>query len=226
MNAIAGFNTHNVYTIRAYDPVPVLELLDRLYDINYPTVNKVIGRIADDIVLRKNIAYVRYGKLLKQTWLPDEIRTWLELRQALWSETVPNITVNTGLDDILDKYWKGSAYTAAHYVGLASSTPTFAAADTMASHAGWTEPTTYSESVRQTLTLGTVASQSVDNSASKAVFSINGTVTVGGAFITTNNTKGGTTGTLIGGAALTEGNRSLINGDTLNVQATLTAASA
>jgi len=142
-----------------------------------------------------------------------------------WSEEIKNITVNTGLDDILTQYWKGSAYTAAHYMGLTDGTPTIAAADTMASHAGWAEVTGYSETVRQTLTLGSVASQSVDNSASKATFSVNATVTIGGSFITTSNTKGGTTGTLIGGAAFTA-DRAAASGDTINVTATLTNASA
>jgi hypothetical protein len=66
----------------------------------------------------------------------------------------------------------------------------------------------------------------VDNSASKAQFSINATATIGGAFIVTNSTKGGTTGILYGGGAFTEGNRSVVNGDTLNVTVTLTAAAA
>lgn len=96
----------------------------------------------------------------------------------------------------------------------------------MASHAGWTEIQDYSEGVRQTLTLGTVSSQSVSNSASKAVFSINGTATVGGAGICTNSTKGGTSGTLYGAGAFTGGNRSVISGDTLNVTITCTAAAA
>jgi hypothetical protein len=143
-----------------------------------------------------------------------------------WRETIDNLVVNEGLDDLLDKYFKGSAYTAAHYVGLTDGTPTVAAGDTMSSHAGWTEVQAYSEGSRQTFTPGTVASQSVDNSASKASFSINGTATVGGAFLTTNNTKGGTTGTLYGGGAFTGGDRSVANGDTLNVTVTATSAAA
>ena len=96
----------------------------------------------------------------------------------------------------------------------------------MSSHSGWTENTTYSESVRQTLTLGSVSGGSVSNSASKAAFTINGTTTVGGAFLVTNSTKGGSTGTLYGGGAFAEGNRSVVSGDTLNVTITLTAAQA
>lgn len=143
-----------------------------------------------------------------------------------WTEVIDNIVVNVGLDDILDKYLKGSAYTAAFYVGLTDGTPTTAAADTMSSHAGWAEVTAYSEGVRQTLTLGTVSGQSVDNSASKAVFTLNGAATVGGCFITTNNTKGGTTGTLFSVGAFTGGDKSGGSGDTVTVTYTCTSADA
>ena len=143
-----------------------------------------------------------------------------------WHEKIYNTVVNVGLDDVLDKYFKGSTYSAAFYVGLTDGTPTVAAADTMSSHAGWTEITAYSEATREALTLGTVSSQSVDNSASKASYSINGTATVGGVFITTDSTKSGTSGTLYGGGAFTGGDKPVTSGDTLNVTVTLTAASA
>jgi len=144
-----------------------------------------------------------------------------------WEETCCNIVPNVGLDDILDKYLKGSAYTAAFYVMLTDGTPTVAAGDTMASHVGWAEVVAYTEATREALTLGTVSGQSVDNSASKASFSINAdTTTIGGAALTTNSTKSGTTGTLYSVAAFTAGDKLLDNGDTLNVTVTCTAASA
>jgi hypothetical protein len=64
------------------------------------------------------------------------------------------------------------------------------------------EVTAYSESNRPTATFAaTNANPSVvTNTASKAVFTINGTTTVGGAFLTSNNTKSGTTGTLFSAA--------------------------
>ena len=146
-----------------------------------------------------------------------------------WRDEFDNLVVNTGLNDYLDKYYKGSGYTAAHYVGLTDGTPTFAAADTMASHGGWVEVTNYTvtdvspdSNSRALYNPGTVASQSVDNSASKAIFAILGSVTVGGAFIATDSTKGGTSGTLVGGNSFTGGDRTLSNGDTLNV--TITAS--
>jgi len=141
-----------------------------------------------------------------------------------WREVNDNLVTNAGLDDILDKYLKGSSYTAAWYVGLKGA-GTAVAADTMSSHSSWSEITDYSQSVRPTLTLGTVSSQSVDNSASVETFSINGTATVAGAFLNTDSTKSGTSGTLYGVVDFTS-SRSVISGDTLEVTVTLTSASA
>ena len=171
-------------------------------------------------------AFTRPDHINTATWDAMTGEERVEKGKLKWRDQNKNTVVNVGLDDVLDKYFKGSAYTAAFYVGLTDGTPTVAATDTMASHAGWTEVVAYSEGVRQTLTLGTVASQSVSNTASKAIYSINGTTTIGGAFTTTNSTKSGSTGTLYGAAALTLGDKGLNSGDTLQVTVTLTAASA
>ncbi len=146
--------------------------------------------------------------------------------EVVWVEDGFNLIVDTGINDALDKWLKGSTYTAAFYVGLTDGTPTAAAGDTMASHAGWVEVTDYAEAVRQTLTLGAVAAKTVNNSASKAAFTINGTTTVGGAFLTTNSTKGGSTGTLISVKAFTGGDRAVAADDVLNVTVTVTGSSA
>lgn len=144
-----------------------------------------------------------------------------------WVEEVPNLVVNEGLDDILDKYYLGSAYTAAHYVGLMDGAPTVAAGDTMASHAGWSEITAYDEANRPAFSPAAVTGQSTDNSASKASFTINAdNTTLGGAFLSTDSTKGGTTGVLVGGAAFAAGNKLMDAGDVLNVTVTATAAAA
>lgn len=146
---------------------------------------------------------------------------------AKWIEDINNLVPTVGLNDILDKYWKGSTYTAAFYVGLISATPTIAAGDTMASHAGWTEITAYDEAARQALTLGTVSGGSVNNSASRAVFTMDASQTVGGAFISTVSTKGDNTGVLASAAAFNEGNRGpTADGDIIRVTATITATSA
>lgn len=143
-----------------------------------------------------------------------------------WEETVHNVVVNVGLDEVLDKFYKGSTYTAAHYVGLTDGTPAIDPGDTMGTHAGWVEVTAYDEAARPGFTPGTVSGQSVDNGASKAAFTISADGTaIGGAFLTTDATKGGAGGILVGGAAFTAGDKSLDDGDTLNVTVTATASS-
>ena len=147
-----------------------------------------------------------------------------------WEDAAPNLVVNVGLQDMNAKYFTGSAYTAAWYIGLygagASNTP--AAGDTMSSHAGWTEVVAYSQATRPACTFGvpTTANPSVaTNSASPATFSINATTTVGGAFLTSNSTKSGTTGTLYSAADFSApGDRAVTNGDTLSVTYTLSLA--
>ena len=147
--------------------------------------------------------------------------------QLKWADTIPmNLITDEGCNDALDKHLKGSGYTAAWYVLLTDGTPTVAAGDTMASHAGWAEVVAYDEATRPALTLGTVAAKSVDNSASKASYSVNANgTTIGGAGVTSNNTKSGSTGTLYGVGAFTGGDKTADNGDTLNVTVTCTAAS-
>jgi hypothetical protein len=71
--------------------------------------------------------------------------------QLKWEASSHNLVVNVGLKDMNDKYFTGAAYTATWYVGLiyrpcSGNNP--AAADTMASHAGWTEVTDYSQAWR------------------------------------------------------------------------------
>jgi hypothetical protein len=147
-----------------------------------------------------------------------------------WEAESKNLVVNVGLQDMNAKYFTGSAYTAAWYIGLygAGATNTPAAADTMSSHAGWTENTGYSNATRPVCTFGTptTANPSVaTNSASPASFNINATSTVGGAFLVSNSTKGGTTGTLFSAADFgSPGDRSVANSDILTVTYTLSLA--
>ena len=147
-----------------------------------------------------------------------------------WEDEAPNLVVNVGLQDMNAKYFTGSAYTATWFLGLYGSgaTNSPAAADTMSSHAGWTEVVAYSQATRPACTFGTptTANPSVaTNSASPATFTINGTTTVGGAFLTSNSTKSGTTGTLYSAADFSSpGDRAVVSADTLSVTYTLSLA--
>ena len=138
-----------------------------------------------------------------------------------WSDEGENLIVNTGLDYLLENDIIASTL----YIGLTDASPTVAAGDTMASHAGWTEITAYDEAARQAWGQG-AASGGVTTNATAATFTASGTTTVGGGFLTTVATKGGTTGTLFSVKAATEGNRALVAADTLDVTISLTVSSA
>jgi len=131
-----------------------------------------------------------------------------------WRERVHNVVCTAGKTDIIDKYLKGSAYTATWYLILAGS-GTKSASDTLASHAGWTEATPYSGN-RPAITWGSTSSGS--NTSSAASISITGTATVAGAGCCTVNT--GTSGVLYNVSDFAA-SRNVVSGDTLNVTVTL-----
>jgi len=148
-----------------------------------------------------------------------------------WEEIVNNLVTNEGLDDWLDKYLKGSSYTASWFVGLvdAANFSALAATDVASNidgSNGWDELKDYDETARQQLQLAAVSSQSVStDSSSKAIFSMNAYAGVKGGFLTTVSTQGPNADTVLLGAAAFTSVRSVESGDTLNVSATLTAAS-
>ena len=143
-----------------------------------------------------------------------------------WTEEFPNLVVNEGLQDMNAKYFQGSGYTAAWYLGLVQgpgSGTTYAAGNTLASHAGWTElvPGTAYTGNRIAVVFNaaspTLADPSVvSNSVAPSVFPmlVNSTV-VAGAFLTTAAT--GTSGVLFSAGDFTGGDKTVDAGDTLNV---------
>lgn len=148
-----------------------------------------------------------------------------------WTDESKNLVVNVGLQYMAGTSLDGStARITSWYLGLygAASSNNPAAGDTMSSHAGWTEVTDYTEATRPAATFvaATTANPSVvTNSASKAQFTMNATVTVGGAFLTSNNTKGGTSGTLFSAKDFSApGDRSVVSGDVVLVTYTFSLA--
>ena len=140
-----------------------------------------------------------------------------------WMDESKNLVVNVGLQYMAGVALTSTAQITTWYLGLygAASSNNPAAGDTMSSHAGWTEVTAYSESTRVAATFAAATNANpsvVTNTASKAVFTINGTTTVGGAFLTSGSAKSGTTGTLFSAADFSSpGDRSVVSGDILNV---------
>ena len=147
-----------------------------------------------------------------------------------WEDSFKNIVVNEGKKDLLTKYFKGTAYTAAFYLGLVNNAgfTTYDPEDTMSSHGGWAESAAYASSTRPSISFGTatasggsinpgVAGTGSISNTTAVTFVMNATVTILGAFLTTDNTKSGTTGTLYSAGSFTGGSRSVVALDSLLV---------
>lgn len=157
-----------------------------------------------------------------------------------WEESFPNLVNAVGKELMLDTLLKGSSYSVTGpYLGLISgSSPTFAAADTMTSHGGWTEFTNYTvggSAVRGTAVFasatssGTTPSNVTTSSATAIVYTITGGGgTVGGCFLVTGTgasaTQSNTGGTLYSAGAFATA-KVTTAGDTVSVTYSTTATS-
>ena len=131
-----------------------------------------------------------------------------------WAEDISNLVTTQGGNDLIDKYFKGSGYTAGWFMGLAG-VGTKALADTASSHAAWSEVNPYAGN-RPAITFGTTSAKS--NTATVVAYTCNGSATVAGAFVASVNT--GTTGILYSVSDFAS-SRAVISGDTLNVTLTV-----
>jgi hypothetical protein len=139
-----------------------------------------------------------------------------------WEKEAKNAATDEGLNKLLDVMFHGTAAIATWYIGLITGTGTLAAADTLASHAGWTEGTDYTGD-RKEWTEGAANAKAITNAAT-VDFACSGSMTVKGAFLASAAT--GTSGTLFCTAAFTGGDQAVGNGDTLKVTYTVSAAAA
>lgn len=156
------------------------------------------------------------------------IRGWFDCEYIAPDGTVrrwsfPNLVTTVGKNALLDNHLAGSAYTAAWYmllIGITSYTGV-AAGDTMASHAGWTESTVYSNATRPSVSWNAASGGS--KASTTTTFNINASDTIKGVGLTTVSTKGGTTGTLYSAGLFSGGDQAVSNGGTLNVTYTASA---
>lgn len=131
--------------------------------------------------------------------------------KLLWRETVHNVVTTVGKDLMLDTTLAGSAYTVVGpFLGLISSVSftAAAAADTMASHAGWLEagganaPTMSSPRGPCAWSAAASGSKAL---ATAATYNLTGGGTLQGCFLVMGtgavNTVGSTAGTLYSAAA-------------------------
>jgi len=135
-----------------------------------------------------------------------------------------NAVTNIGKNNVLDVHFGAATQITAWYLAFidASGFTALVNADTMASHAGWTEFTGYTEGTRPLWTPGAAVSQIVTNPASSD-FSINAAGTLKGGFLTSVNVKAGATGTLWGTSLFT-GDIPVTGGDTIKITYSVQAA--
>lgn len=143
--------------------------------------------------------------------------------QIKWSDTAKNLVTDVGLNHILDVVLHGSTAVSPWYMGLKNAGEV-AAADTLVSHSGWTENANYTGD-RKEYVEAAASSKSTTNSANKASFAISvNAQTIDGAFIC--SVASGTTGILLCAADFTGGEKTCDNGDTLQVEYSISAADA
>lgn len=157
-----------------------------------------------------------------------------------WEESFPNLVNAVGKELMLDTLLSGTSYTTVGpFLGLISgASPTFAAADTMTSHGGWTEFINYTvggSAVRGTASFSAASSTGTTpaNVTTKAASAITYTITggggtVGGCFLVTgsgaSSTLSNTGGTLYSAGAFATA-KITTAGDTVSVTYSTTATS-
>lgn len=133
---------------------------------------------------------------------------------------LPNGITTEGKNKLLDVFFHAVTQITTWYIGLIDNSGWSAesAADTLASHAGWTEFTTYTGN-RQEWTEGAASSASITN-GTPVTFPITGTGTLKGIFIA--SAASGTSGTLWSTADFAS-TVPVANGDSLKITYTVNA---
>lgn len=144
----------------------------------------------------------------------------------LWERVIENVVATVGKNLMLDSSLTGSSYTVVGpYMGLISSVSFTAvsAADTMASHAGWTEAgstnaPTFAARIAPSFSSATAGAITT---ASPVSFTMTGNGTLVGAFIAYGTgavtTLMSTAGTLLSAGAFTGGNQPVNSGNVVQV---------
>lgn len=143
--------------------------------------------------------------------------------RLVWEDSFHNLVVTQGKNLLLDVMFRIGGAANAWFIGLVSSASftAYNVTDTAASHSGWLESTVYSNATRPAYVAGVAALATMSNVLSRALFTINATGTIQGAFLTNSSVKGGGAGSLYGVGSFFAP-RTVVIGDILSVKITLT----
>jgi hypothetical protein len=160
------------------------------------------------------------GRFEFEVWGPEDENGNRVLKQK---DAFDNGVTNIGKNSQLDVLFGAGTQIVTWYIGQIDDAgfTALAASDTMSSHGGWVEFTTYTEGTRPQWSPDAAASEQISNST-PANFNITGTATLKGIFINSINIKGGSTGTLWA-TALYAGDIPVANGDLLKITYTVSA---
>lgn len=136
-----------------------------------------------------------------------------------------NLVVDEGLNSLLNIMFNGATQVGTWYLGVFEANYTPVAGVTAATIASAsTECTAYDGSTRPAYVEASSTAKSMTNSASRASFVFNASKSIYGAFLISDNTKGGTSGTLFSAARFSSA-KTVVDDDELLLTYTFTAAS-
>lgn len=222
-NLSEGISAGGLYTVSNWRPAP--------------------ARLDEFVALRDRLSYLMAGHLRFESLHEIEAlrRRMADIPQELvFEDTFCNTVVTEGKNAILTHFLKGSAYTASQVLGLIEDAgySAIAAGNTAANITaaaggsptnGWNEAQSSTCAARQTPSFGTASAGSL--AATATSHSILATDVIKGAFLLCRSTAGtapsttvgNTSGALYSAGLFSGGDRSVINGDTLNVSYTASA---
>ena len=161
-------------------------------------------------------------------WPTRSLRTWARKaakRDVLHRDISSNIVTTEGLNYLLSVGLAGGSQVSPWYIGLFEGNYTPVPGLTAATFtAAATECTAYDEAARVAYVEGTPSGGVIDNSASRAVFTMNATKTVYGGALLSVSTKSSTSGTCLAAARFSS-SRAVVDDDELSVRYSLTLTS-
>lgn len=187
------------------------------------------GKKREALAAQARIAHLRERNQSSPTATRLHASMMRDLMRLTRTDKAKNVVCTLGKNDLLDKYFAGSAYTAAWFCQPISAVTFTAVAvgDTAASHAGWTEAgatnaPNYGAGTRPAFSFATAASAGSKASSAAASFTFGATGTIKGLGCSSSSVKDGTAGVLYNAVLFAGGDQPVVNGNVVNVNVTFT----
>lgn len=217
-----GAKAEGVYTAFCVGFKPKYE---REYTTLYPKLLEMRAKRDQLIRWVPKFANSMIAKFLKELQEFEDFMA--SMTETKWEAQAKNLVVTVGKNLALDTYLAGSGYTVTGpFMGLIGAVgySAIAAADTMSSHAGWTEAGTANAPTytgpRKTISWS-AASAGSKSPSSAPVFAITGSGTVKGAFLVFGSgavsTIDNTSGVLYSAGLFSGGDQAVVNTNTVTV---------